>query len=228
MRALSRPASRFLTLVCAALAAMVILAAPALAHDRLVGSTPADGAEILQGEARTITLEFSAEPLKLGNEVRAKDSAGTVLFEGEPQVDGHEVRVELEQLPAPGDMTLEWRVVSSDGHPISGTLTYTVKEDPSKPSEEAASSATEESASEGTGGGSASGDSGKSGDAAGKGDKNDKASAEATATSIETPDKVVTDEKKSFNWALWLPVIVAAVLAIAVAIWLLRKNDDED
>ena len=85
MHALSRPVSRFFTLVCAALAAMMIFAAPALAHDRLVGSTPADGAEILQGEARTITLEFSAEPLKLGNEVRAKDSAGTVLFEGEPR-----------------------------------------------------------------------------------------------------------------------------------------------
>ena len=226
MRALSRPVSRICTLVCAALAAMMILAAPALAHDRLVGSTPADGAEILQGEARTITLEFSAEPLKLGNEVRAKDSAGRVLFEGEPQVDGHEVRVELDQLPAPGDMTLEWRVVSSDGHPISGTLTYTVKEDPSNPSEEAASSATEESAGEGADGGSASGDSGKSGDAADQGDKKDDERAEATPTSVESPDKVV-DEQKSFNWALWIPVIVVALLAIAVAIWLLRKNDDD-
>ncbi len=228
MRALSRPASRLFALVCAALAAMMMLAAPALAHDRLVGSEPKDGAEILQGEAREITLEFSAEPLELGNEVRVKDSAGTVLFEGEPKVDGHEIRVELETLPKPGEMTLEWRVVSSDGHPISGTLTYTVTEDPSNPTEEAGSSATEESAGEGTGGGSASGDSGKSGDAADKGDKEDNARAEATPTSIEWYDEVVFDEQKSFNWALWLPVIVAALLAIGAAFWLLRKKDDED
>ncbi len=228
MRALSRPASRLFALVCAALAAMMVLAAPALAHDRLVGADPEDGSEVLQGEVRDISLEFSAEPLQLGNEVRVKDSAGTVLFEGEPKVDGHEAHVKLDQLPAPGDMTLEWRVVSSDGHPISGTLTYTVTEDPTNPTEEAGSSATEESAGEGADGDSASGDSGKSGDAADKGDKEDNARAEATPTSNEWYDEVVFDEKKSFNWALWIPVIVAALLAIAVAIWLLRKKDDED
>ena len=123
-------------------------------------------------------------------------------------------------------MTLEWRVVSSDGHPISGTLTYAVTEDPTNPTEEAGSSATEESAGEGADGGSASGDSGKSGDAADQGDKKDDERAEATPTSVESPDKVVA-EQKSFNWALWIPVIVVALLAIAVAIWLLRKNDDD-
>ncbi|MCT1867708.1 copper resistance protein CopC [Dermabacter sp. p3-SID358] len=228
MRALSHRTFRFLTFVCAALAAMIMMSAPALAHDRLVGSSPEDGAEILQGEARTITLEFSAEPLELGNEVRVKDSAGTVLFEGEPKVDGHEVRVELEKLPVPGELTLEWRVVSSDGHPISGALSYTVTEDPSKPTEEAASSATEESAGDGTGGGPAAGDSGKSGDSTDQGDKNKNSSAEATSAPVETPDKVVNEEKKSFNWGLWLPIIVAAILPIAVAIWLLSKKDDED
>src|SRR5699024_11695292 len=46
-----------------------------------------------------------------------------------PRVEGPDAIVELtEPLPA-GTHTIQWRVVSSDGHPIEGALTITVEQD---------------------------------------------------------------------------------------------------
>ena len=62
-------------------------------------------------------------------------SLGTELAEIVPTVEGHVATATLtEPLPA-GTHTVQWRVVSSDGHPIEGTFTLTVEQDPAEVAE---------------------------------------------------------------------------------------------
>lgn len=119
------------TLVVAVLlgaAATLFVAQPASAHDELIGSTPAAGSsvEALPGE---LVLTFSgvllAEPS--ATDVVVTDAAGTDLTAGDPTFDGTKLTQPLsETAPAPGTVTVIWRVVSSDGHPISGEFTFAV------------------------------------------------------------------------------------------------------
>lgn len=126
-RASVRPAA--LAALCAALlAALLALGAPAQAHDTLLESDPADGAT-LETSPEAITLTFSADVLEVSPLVRITDVSGEQLAEITPSVDGPVATATLEEpLPA-GTSTVQWRVVSSDGHPIEGTFEVTVEQD---------------------------------------------------------------------------------------------------
>ena len=117
--------------ILAPLAALVALllsfglvAAPASAHDALVASTPADG-ETLTTVPTELTLSYSAEIAQIGADVVVTDPAGTVV--SQPlTVAGTDVVVPLATDLAPGVYAVAWRVTSSDGHPIDGTLAFTL------------------------------------------------------------------------------------------------------
>ena len=51
---------------------------------------------------------------------------GSRVGQGEPQVLGNTVTEPLDAVGLAGTYTLAYRVVSTDGHPVSGELTYTV------------------------------------------------------------------------------------------------------
>ncbi len=101
------------------------LAGPASAHDVLVGSAP--GADSIQATAPDqVVLEFSDAPQPLGIRIEVTGPGGAPVGRGEPQVRGTAVVQALAaDLPA-GDYTVEWRIVSADGHPLSGVLAFTV------------------------------------------------------------------------------------------------------
>lgn len=124
-------------------------AAPALAHDHLVSSDPEDGAQ-LEASPEAITLTFSADVMDVSPVVRIVDAQEQTVLEETPTIEGTAATLTLEEpLPA-GDYTVQWRVVSSDGHPIEGTFAIsveggTVAEDPSAsatPGEEASAAGT--------------------------------------------------------------------------------------
>jgi methionine-rich copper-binding protein CopC len=121
--------SRGVRLAVAALAALALLvpAVPASAHDQLISTDPAADA-VLEALPPKITLTFSAELLADGggNVVEVTDSAGTALADGPTVVDGTTVTQALAG-EASGPVTVLWRVVSSDGHPISGEFAFTVE-----------------------------------------------------------------------------------------------------
>src|SRR3546814_9090054 len=96
------------------------LASPAAAHDELVSSDPAAEATV-DALPDTVTLSFSGELLggTDANEVQVTDAAGKTLNEGPAVVDGTTVTQSLAG-DASGSIQVLWRVVSSDGHPISG------------------------------------------------------------------------------------------------------------
>jgi len=109
-------------LTTAALA--LVTAAPASAHAALVSSTPEDGAELDEAPSE-IVLEFNEDIQDLGNEIVVVDSEGTPVADGEPVADGATV-MQAVMGGAAGAFTVTWRVVSADGHPISGELSYEV------------------------------------------------------------------------------------------------------
>lgn len=122
-----RPAA-LAALFAALLAALLTLGAPAQAHDTLLESDPADGAT-LETSPEAITLTFSADILEVSPLVRITDDSGEQLAEITPSIDGPVATATLEEpLPA-GTSTVQWRVVSSDGHPIEGTFEVTVEQD---------------------------------------------------------------------------------------------------
>lgn len=115
--------------VAAALLALFAVfgpASPVSAHDQLVSTDPAADA-VLTALPAEITLSFSAELLGDGasNVVEVTDAAGTSLIEGTAVVDGVTVTQALTGT-ASGAISVIWRVVSSDGHPISGEFAFTV------------------------------------------------------------------------------------------------------
>lgn len=124
------PTRRRLGLAAAAAALGLALAAgtavaPASAHDELVSSTPAGG-DALDTAPAELVLTYSDNILEVGIEMSVTDAAGTEYVADEPTVDGATVTVPLDADMPGGSYQADWRVVSSDGHPISGSIPFTV------------------------------------------------------------------------------------------------------
>lgn len=104
---------------------LLLVASPAAAHDSITGTSPADG-ETLTEVPGEIVLSFSAEPLEVSPEVVVTDGSGAVVSEAPPQVDGIDVIQPLPEGLTAGTYDVVWRVVSSDGHPIDGSFSFTL------------------------------------------------------------------------------------------------------
>ncbi|EPD86354.1 hypothetical protein HMPREF1529_00406 [Microbacterium sp. oral taxon 186 str. F0373] len=119
----------------ATLAALVLgtgltlaVASPAQAHDELVSSYPEADTTVPESPAE-ITLSFSGELIagmqSAAVEVIAPD--GQNIATDPPSADATSITQHLAADPPAGMFTVRWKVVSSDGHPISGEYTYTVE-----------------------------------------------------------------------------------------------------
>jgi methionine-rich copper-binding protein CopC len=103
------------------------LATPALAHNSLIGSSPADKATVDAGP-QTITLTFD-QPVQDGdgvNTISIRDPQGNHWEAGPPQVSGSEVTAPVRPLGPSGLYSITWRVLSADGHPVQGALSFTL------------------------------------------------------------------------------------------------------
>jgi copper resistance protein C len=102
------------------------MAAPlAVAHDVLRSTNPADGAVVDQLPDRVV-LTFDEPALAIGTEVQVTGPDGPVT-DGTPQLVNTEVRQPVRAGPA-GRYTVVWRVTSADGHPVSGTFSFTAQQ----------------------------------------------------------------------------------------------------
>lgn len=112
-------------LAAAPVAGLALYAAPAaVAHDQLVSSTPADGATV-DAPLTAVELMFSNAISTEFAQVAVTDADGAEHQDGDPEVVGDTLTQAVRELPD-GAYTIAWRVVSSDGHPISGTIAFTV------------------------------------------------------------------------------------------------------
>ncbi|MFG2030243.1 copper resistance CopC/CopD family protein [Streptomyces sp. NPDC048825] len=119
-----------LLLAGAVLAVLLVGAGPASAHATLTGSEPAD-VSVLKTAPKQVTLTFSEG-------VSLADGSLRVLSPKNERVDRGAVtraggkadtaRVRLSGKLPEGTYTVSWRVVSADGHPISGAFTFSIGE----------------------------------------------------------------------------------------------------
>lgn len=108
-----------------AVVALCATAVPASAHDKLISSDPASDQKLAEAPAE-VSLTFSADVLDMGAAVVVSDAAGTEWVSAAPTVDGPTVTAVLDPGMPDAGYEIRWRVVSSDGHPISGVVPFTV------------------------------------------------------------------------------------------------------
>jgi len=101
----------------------------ALAHTDLILSSPDDGAQIAAVPTQ-VELTFSEDLLPETVVVSVEDSAGMVIRVLEYEVDGSDVIVAWPPGLNGTAYTVNYRVVSQDGHPVSGSLAFTVDSPP--------------------------------------------------------------------------------------------------
>lgn len=99
-------------------------ALPAYAHASLVSTNPEDGA-IVQRLPSEVSATFSENVGKPAYLVVTAPN-GDDATAGKPTVLDQKVSVPLKDLGIRGEYSLSYRVVSTDGHPMKGTLTFTV------------------------------------------------------------------------------------------------------
>lgn len=100
-------------------------AAPAAAHANLVGSDPANGSILADAPAQVV-LTFS-EPVRLvTDKIMVIGPDGEPVHEGEPQAQDADVIIPLGDADDIGTYLVSYRVISRDGHPIGGAVTYSV------------------------------------------------------------------------------------------------------
>lgn len=112
--------------VVLALVGLVLLAmpAPAQAHASLVRTNPADGA-VLATALDEVVLGFTEPVLVSGSGVRVFAPDSTTL-PVDPQIRANDLVLDLPDTQVDGTYLVTWRVVSRDGHPISGSLTFSI------------------------------------------------------------------------------------------------------
>ncbi len=100
---------------------------PALAHATLVETYPADGDEV-SGSPGQVQLLFD-EPIEAEfDPLKVYDQEGERVDEDNARVSPNNRKLlvtDLQELPE-GAYTVDWRVTSTDGHPISGTRRFAV------------------------------------------------------------------------------------------------------
>ena len=106
-----------------AMAMPVVLAGPAHAHATLVSSEPAEGAVIPAPPPRLI-LTFNEPVSPLALRLVAPDSSSTVVQATVKRETS--LAIALPSELHNGTHVLSWRVVSLDGHPIGGTVVFSI------------------------------------------------------------------------------------------------------
>jgi len=143
---LSRRFATIVTLVIVA-AFVVVSVAPAFAaapavlplHAELVRTTPKDGSTVATAKAVTLTFTEDVNPDFVAVEVAGPTSDET---DGDATTDGRTVTQPLTGDQAAGEHVVTYRVVSSDGHPVSGTVTFTTTGPPASASPSASAAVT--------------------------------------------------------------------------------------
>ena len=116
-------------------------AAPAgfVLHARLASSTPKDGATVKSAREVVLTFNEDVNPDFVAVRVKGPDGSETA---GAPRVNGPVVTQALAAAVPAGEHAVTYRVVSADGHPVAGTVTFTTTQGPASASPSPSPSAT--------------------------------------------------------------------------------------
>ncbi|MFF2032170.1 copper resistance protein CopC [Arthrobacter sp. NPDC058192] len=113
-------------LLGAIVAAAVLLGTggPASAHDTAESTSPSSGAT-LAAPPEKVSVTFNHNPLALGSQIVVSSAAGSNWADGPVEIVDNVASQKLKAGAPAGQYTVQWRVASSDGHPIEGSFTFT-------------------------------------------------------------------------------------------------------
>jgi copper transport protein len=118
-----RVASATALALAAVIALLVALASEALAHASLIKAEPADGAVVPTAPAAlTLTFNEPVAPLVM----RLVDPSGEATTLGAVASENAIVRIAAPAAMASGTHVLSWRVISADGHPVGGSVVFSI------------------------------------------------------------------------------------------------------
>jgi hypothetical protein len=119
----------FASSMLALVTAVTLTALPATAHEQLVDQEPKAG-QIMEAGISEVRLSFSDDLISLensaGSEIIILDSNQNPINNGCAVVDGRTATARAD-IDRPGSYQVGWRVVSGDGHPISGSFSFVVE-----------------------------------------------------------------------------------------------------
>jgi methionine-rich copper-binding protein CopC len=115
---------RAVTIVIALLVIAAMVAPAVLAHAQLLSSDPANGASLATTDA--VSLTFNEDINSDFVQIVAEGPQGDVA-DGDPVVAGPVVTQPIAPTVS-GAHTVTYRVVSADGHPVSGSVVFTLTE----------------------------------------------------------------------------------------------------
>ena len=113
------------TLALAAVVPAVSLAPPASAHDQVVSTSPADGASV--AALTKVSVSFSEPVLDVASANRIVVTGPDGAVSGELTTADKVITYTFASPLPGGAYRVQWRAASSDGHPVSGTFSFTVK-----------------------------------------------------------------------------------------------------
>jgi len=189
--------------VVAVLAALAALgfAGPAVAHDVLISSDPADGSTV-QVPPRTVTLTFDQPVQDFEPVVTVTGPDGQSYQSGSPTVDSTVVTNAVSPLTAAGEYAIAYRVVSADGHPVTGEVKFQFTGAPAPAASSAAGTPTGPS-SAASGGTSSVG--------------------QSSTVPVSTAAVAPTSSSSGLSGWVWAALALAAVLIIAAVVVVLRR-----
>ncbi len=103
------------------------LAGQAFAHAHLKNSAPGDKAAVASPSELDLTFTEEMNLKFSGLTVTGPDKGQVKLGEGMLEDGGKVLMVPVSDKLAPGSYTVDWHVLSTDGHKTEGNFTFTVK-----------------------------------------------------------------------------------------------------
>jgi len=113
-----------LGILLVAITAALAAPAAALAHAILLRTEPSDRA-VLASPPAAVRLVFD-DTVRVGRGNAAVRNGGGSVLRGRPYVAGDTLVLPVRRGLADGDYSVRWSIVSNDGHPESGVLTFSV------------------------------------------------------------------------------------------------------
>jgi methionine-rich copper-binding protein CopC len=106
---------------------LLVPAAPALAHAQLTGASPKSNS-VLKKAPTEIKLVFDEDLIELdeSNQIQVTNSKKQRVDKNDSRVIGNQLKVSLKKL-VPGKYRVSYRALSSDGHLVTASYSFTLK-----------------------------------------------------------------------------------------------------
>ena len=136
-----------------AVASLFAFPVAAFAHGEMVQATPAVDSNVLTAPTE-VSIEFDGKLQIIGNtnvnSIEVTDNQGQVISSPTSAVEGNKISTKLQLTDITGLVSVHYRIVSEDGHPVEGDYSFTVGETPVAISAQSGESTGEEVAESGS------------------------------------------------------------------------------